>query len=1618
MLKSGKMGSRPDTIILVDQDRITIQNYVQNAFEENDQDFGTTFYAVLSTLEDSIPDPLLEISFLIYYSAVQIDPQIKINEAHEIYTENEAGTNITTYKKSYKNWLSRIQKAPVNVPEVKKQEVKPEVKQEVKQEAKQEVKVQIQPIVQPRVISQPTQQVVTVKPIVTVKPTVIQPETKLQEAKLPEAKLQEVKVVELNTEITESDLEPNEYDTNITKLYKQAYLFDIPPEYIIQSGTEFVPIPDLIREYISKNTPLQDIVEQIQKLNPIDTKKILVYWYTILKGEYTDQINSNIADFSQIFSLPFPKKIISFVLYDLFLQNSENTAESAFNFVNQNQFQNLEDFLSQKEQDIKIYLDLYTNKDQLYQDLLYIIDPVNDIAHIIHRIHGLFKTLTKSEVPFIVYDLLNLVPIETVVSIMNASSIAHIGPIDSIAIFNAVNLSVSSVDRWQDYFSFDLARKNSLYILNTIFNHHESFETADQFNQYLSDFETINETEVTANAIRVKQVIFSQRQLLKLSSLEYSPSEIISKRIQLNPTLKTMNRIPVPEDGVQIFDSAVASSFIPLIIYIDDNGNKKIKVYSGNVIDLQNNFVADKPNYDFINQFDYHITKNNHIYSVYWFEQKHKLNKTSYQLLDYDLNINTMEIEIFTETEKIIEPILEQSFSNLSFNFSEQATIQFSGSFNIYGIELEYSSFTSILSLNPLFRTYFYLNEDRSIAASKRNWKLYFRAYSFETEDLQRSNINFILRPEKARFGDVMNVIQGNQTVQRTIYTETPYLSISVSKVKTESDKLVFIGILRKLLHYYNEIKNQLQQYLSSHLFSENTLGNLDLENKSESRRSSVSTEASSILSARSASKIAALKQFHPIFDPPYARDGCQKKFQPTIVPDNQVEAWTNQTAIDKRGTVINRPVVQFTAPAAISSKGKRKYPETTFYFGCDNDIHVYPYLKPNNMGNLNLYPVVPCCKDLPETVEVKTRERRREQTKMLVNTSTGISYESIANLPNPLVNLLQRYSVNSGNFNRYGTLIGVNTFLHAIYYAISDPLYTQSKTATEKETYVRNSRSKLIHQIESLNLCKQELYDKSLEYIRDELANPAKTLYSNEYVRILEEIFNLNIYVLSSEVNLKFELSRSKYLSIRSFKDVPERKTLVLFEIYEPYQLCVIFETQDKVKIKLFNQQMNALLYTTMTATNQNLVLTENGIYKNFLNLINYSQLGTLYAGQIGNPISQILDSAGKLRAINILIKPNQRISLLIPASEPLNLPIENQIYPARLELVRTLINAEPKSIISLDQNTKVYGLWYDLLGYQDAILIPVILDTQINLPIGPVNSLFRSLSSDQDLLLQYRMVERSMNLSFGLIKWSYILGKAFQKINLDEFSKYLVLIPTSQTLDSTLYNYDNLTEALPNLSSLQDALKYIRVATNNTLSTGTNFRIKNQEIKNRILQKLRIYDRYTDGLLYDIPETRNLNRHIIVEQLLKIPTKLDGYYKYIQDFRQYQNNLIFLSDLEYKSWLVNLDQKLKIYDRPSLELQNLEIPYLFRDEIDNLFLVQNCNSLDTAIYISEYYRVNQINLGYNSNSTSVDIQNMPYVLFGISAGKLVVIKMNDGADPTLIIKYSDQKYAAILRI
>lgn len=1091
----------------------------------------------------------------------------------------------------------------------------------------------------------------------------------------------------------------------------------------------------------------------------------------------------------------------------------------------------------------------------------------------------------------------------------------------------------------------------------------------------------------------VKDIEVVQNELIKFAKsqrLKITSPKISNATLSFQPIFEEL--AATPQDGMKIFDLMEPSIFAPYIAYRDHLGVLKSKVYKGQKFE-------QRPNYDTSVLPDSLMLDADHIYVNFWLSNLEDKTltlqnspKEFFRKVTYNLVTNILMIETPTEPgSKLLETeeeIIERLATIFPVELGSPNRTKLHGEFSLMYEERRIDDWFDELTLadclinDDLFTSYLYMEERFTPFTFKKKLNLYYKSI-IKTSDQtieQRINSNYAsveawYTKRETSKDQSMVFVNPVTNVSKTETYSHPQEYLTFLVINAESTEVLdqFILVFKLMMEYYVSIRDEIKEFFTEHI------GVIDIENVKKTANKAKQKKDKN-------GNLEQLKEQAPdIFVVGYST-ACQANAHPLIVTEEEASEFRK-----KKRQVISFP--QTDDPS-----------ERKILLTCPNDERPYIGVRENNFEiNKGKYPYLPCCyhsdhlnnpnsawsRYIKGVTFEKTKGAKAD--KKLV-TNKFLSEGNMGFLPKSVDNILKAGSVKDGSFSRFGVPRSPSSLLHCVLSAIGDEVY-MSMDEDEKEQYVIAARRWMADNVFD-GLVKQQMYDYEKEEIKDYFLEMDQFLDPNYVYRAIEELFELNVYTFASPSPGEdggtgtFELPRFNHFLCKSHK--PERPTLIL--------LRSVGSTSDQLRypqIELVTELEGNNLSTFFEGDFSNYIfdlsrkvmnikytkLSREGIetFNDLLFTVDYSSVFNLAIE------SQLIDGYGKMRGINVVYK--KRIStIMLPPSEPLNVPISNEIYPSN-----------DHSFMKKFEKTKSddEGDWYALYDEPNALFLPKN-DRKNESTTGRIAKLKKTLFVFKQILhwiygIYYRNTGKSVKNFFD----EYVIVD--KNYNSDTYTYDLKeKFPSSQNVNDCLAQLTKLS----NFSKREKGSKYVLIA------YSTEFK-----------EKLKTYLESSYN-----PE--------------KIVSSLSDFYNDEKNFIQYPNSLIFVNRSELDTFLdLEKGQTNKIRRRIKEKYSRSFEPYTYKDRDGKVYIVQNANGgfEDVALSISHAWVKKKYNPGTNGTLEKIDgytINKVQYRvnIYALSSDDTIeLVKEVDGEGPLLRILYyntSDNyekvqgKHAALLEV
>ena len=1058
-----------------------------------------------------------------------------------------------------------------------------------------------------------------------------------------------------------------------------------------------------------------------------------------------------------------------------------------------------------------------------------------------------------------------------------------------------------------------------------------------------------------------------------------------------------------------LFDKIFASKNVPFIIF--NNGTNVLrKIFDDNKLNIKKCMIKKD-------------VKINNIYFTIVFDKQKDILRSHFFIDEKDeLVMKIKNVSNNISSNDIIKLIT----NNVLYIISNNPTIEeIDISAKIYKryTPIDRITFIYFITNNPIGQLYFFLNEITNpygLKSKKEDKiaKLYMKNGIFMDKNKSISKSSpavFDLSIKKG--GGYIN------DIERNIPPGENYILINVNKVKNKEDIKLFSNVINLILDFYSDIRDSIigninsifpgisfNEKINDEYIDYDIFGSIDRYNRLEVLK----------------------KMSNDAFSANYARSISQKGNQPYVISDNELNNYLNIKNTTIEALENDLRILKF-----ILIDSSLPY----IWLTCDTEIlktiDVFKNIPPSNLSVISLkknnlstndkYPYLPSCfvrdlngnfknshkqnyilyKNYISTGQVIHNNKQGTANSSHILQTLKIAGENVfGNLPPTISKIIK--SVTGEEFAvRYG-VIGSNksSLLHCISF-VADPYYIRLGIKDRIE-YIDNLRSVLDQNNIFINSLMQENYDVDVSEIKENIINKDIFFDSKLYYRLLEILFDVNIFIFGFEgigKNTKtfMEIPRNKYGHLRYLnKDAP---TIIIFRnsgterdrkitTDDNYELIVAGERVA------FGEDVTEKLYNILYETNDLIEwsVRNNNIVRNKFN--NYYDLFNENLNQ--SAFSQLIDDFGKCRGFNFVTKYGLS-TVIVPPCQPVNLPsfTINEIKRIKVD---NAIDIYGKPLFRTKNND---GLWFNFVN-NEMIYVPTVGKINSKIPIGEDSPFIK----ESDYCIEdNNRIEFFISLINKLLEWLYITGIKNKNIKTySDFEKYIKIVNIKE------YNFTNIPYLLPTCSGVSDGIKKMNKYVPTLFDKHGKILLINENMKKKVIFNLKMLDRQIggleiiddniseskileligtkiidDSLSFLIKENRiDIKYKVLIDSITRefsisraiIPSKLNILYKDNFHYKKHKNNLLFINDIIYDEWLKQ--NRIDIYSKYqdlnivcnniTLDMVKNKDPFVYM-VFGIYYLIQNVSdgSYYTAVSIAAKWKLDKVNVG-NSYNEIVD--------------------------------------------
>ena len=578
-----------------------------------------------------------------------------------------------------------------------------------------------------------------------------------------------------------------------------------------------------------------------------------------------------------------------------------------------------------------------------------------------------------------------------------------------------------------------------------------------------------------------------------------------------------------------------------------------------------------------------------------------------------DLETKNISVEIMIKSEKNTVP--KNIFVNRIFNTLPSLDIKIEkteenlvkGMFYLPSFKLNKYVFADLVLNDELFSMLMSIDDSDKVTKKKSGTYVHFNHPStgYITATFTEKNVGKndpILKLEDHDFFDVGE----------------SYIRVRISKAKNIKSIEIFRKIISRLFAIYNQKYNNIANFYTEYIPN---FGSIIIEEKEDDIRQT------------------NYEQAPDLFISKYTRN-CNQQRMPTII--NKKEAKNRGKNVIK----FPRDIPTDLNIPRFPTDGKNQH-----YYTCNNPKYKYIGLKENKLRNADIYPYVPCCfltdqknKDkIRYYYEGKEITEKKDKMHDIIRTNKILSHIQFGKLPQNIEYLFSLIQANPQyEYARKGVFRNEQSFLNCVMEALDDETNILGiNDKDEKEAMLVQTREKLATKILA-PLCRQELYDMTVDEIIEELKNPDIYLDPKRYIHLLEDYYECNIFIFTKRtINGVMILPRHVQAYYRNKTN--NRRCIYIYEHMgsesdrATYPQC---ELIIKYNIKTGKSQYLFTYEESLEIRKLYLYQTRAYALNKLIREINFP-FGKL------NIKSQIIDVYGKTRCLNIKFK-NELLSIM----------------------------------------------------------------------------------------------------------------------------------------------------------------------------------------------------------------------------------------------------------------------------------------------------------------------------------------------------------------------------------
>lgn len=614
----------------------------------------------------------------------------------------------------------------------------------------------------------------------------------------------------------------------------------------------------------------------------------------------------------------------------------------------------------------------------------------------------------------------------------------------------------------------------------------------------------------------------------------------------------------------------------------------------------------------------------------------------------------------------------------------------------------------------------------------------------------------------------------------------------------------------------------------------------------------------------------------------------------------------------------------------------------TPQYLVCtDHPTHPYPGLKMNPFPSKDKLPYLPCCFIDDQNQENKlyakyyndyeVTEIKQGGGQNLITTRKFVGIKQPGTLPDNITRFFEVIDP-LGTYYRTGMSKSKNSFLECILDALSIGDFENDPIDPEDRRRICERERQGLVKLAGTGICRQEIYDSTVEEIQKMVANPNFYLDPRLFISLLETKYKCNIFLFTRDVeNGEMTLPRFSQAYLKFKNNNPY---IFIFEHMGAASNMAEYP-QCELIIKKITKDQSMYSFDA----NENISLKVNKMFNKIRKAYQPNQIIQETIFPLNGNIeinSQVIDPSGKCRMLYCKFK-GYEVSLILSPIPPLPIKEVRDIISQKVDytVAKDMVYMLQMTII---RQTVVEGITKELMCRLGNVMVTIPLNDITEIPgIEKTNKMVLNQSSVSalDVFNYNKKIARYMVEYMFWLFSNYLHDNDIGLINeevINEFAeKKLILKPE--------FIYGDVPKSFLTNSGLMDGGKLV---------------IRTEEAMKRLLYVLRL------GLVREQKKIMNYYTHTIIE----------NYYVDITDFDHYPFQVILFGDDSINKWIEE-----KMSEHPVLHdrvMPNVRKPYFFRNALippsNSIFLAQNTSSMPEAFEIVQNWHENKYNIGYTA--------------------------------------------------